>query len=173
MNIAQILLVLGCCFGVVQTISAQGVEELDLRNGFQDIEMLSLASKNKGITFKKNVAHEKVPEAQLHVPVKGYYEQIGSVKIREFEVLSYKDKIFQIRILVSQDPDLYKGLTQLFGKPEYSIRQDHYYWSGEKLKLTYRSHGKKNLEMIYFSHQLKDILEGEKKAEIDDIANDF
>lgn len=154
---------------------AQSVEALDEKNGFQDIMMLSSARNNTKLEFKKDVDHEKVLKSpvQYYEAAKGEYEKIGTVKVKSLEVWAYQDQIFQIRVETVQDPDLYKGLRQLFGKPNYSIREDLYYWSGEKLRLSYQAESKSRLELIYFSHYLDDILKQEKKEEINDIADDF
>lgn len=154
---------------------AQSVEALDDKNGFQDITMLSSARNNIKLEYQKDVDHEKVPNAQVqyYEAAKGEYKSIGTVKVKSLEVWAYKDQIFQIRLEAVQDPDLYKGLRQLFGKPHYSIREDLYYWSGKNLRLSYRAESKNRLEMIYFSHKLEDILKQEKKEEINSIADDF
>jgi len=154
---------------------AQSSEALDEKNGFQDILMLSSARNNKKLEFKKDLDHEKVPlrQVQYYEAAKGEYESIGTVKIKSLEVWAYQDQVFQIRVLTEQDTDLYKGLRQLFGKPDYSIREDLYYWSGNKVRLSYRAESKSRLELIYFSQLLDDILKQEKKEEINSIADDF
>jgi len=154
---------------------AQSAADLDKKNGFQDITMLSSAKGNIKLEFQKDVDHEKVPKSQVqyYEAAKGEYKTIGTVKIHSLEVWAYDDQIFQIRVITKQDPDLYKGLRQVFGKPAYSIREDLYYWSGEKVNLTYQAVDKNKLELVYFSQLLDDILKNEKKEEINSIANDF
>ncbi|MFW5760129.1 MAG: hypothetical protein ACOCXH_04010 [Cyclobacteriaceae bacterium] len=154
---------------------AQSADELDKKNGFQDITMLSSPRNNIKLEYVKDVAHERVPlsQVQYYQAAKREYKKIGSVNIKSLEVWAYKDQIFQIRVVTEQDPDLYKGLRQLFGTPDYSIREDLYYWSGKKVRLSYQAESKSRLELIYFSHLLDDILKSEKNEEIDNIADDF
>jgi hypothetical protein len=160
---------------IIVFAQAQSAEDLDKKNGFQDIILLSSAKGNVKLEFQKDVDHEKVPHSQVqyYEAGKGEYETIGTVKIKSLEAWAYDDQIFQIRVITKQDPDLYKGLRQVFGKPAYSVREDLYYWSGEKVYLTYQAVDKNKLELVYFSKLLDDILKNEKKEEIDDIANDF
>lgn len=168
------LLVTGFLFCIIlHSTFAQSVENLDKKNGFQDILLMSDVKSYKHLIFDENIAHEKVIEAQRYLPEKGYYENIGTVKIKSLEVVAYKDNIFEIHILTEQDPDLYKGLKKVFGKPEYSVREDLYYWSGKNVRLTFTSHSKKRLSLSYYSYQIDSLLKEEKAEEIESIADDF
>ena len=76
-------------FGWALASYGQGVEELDRRNGFKDIKMTSLVSSYEGLEYKKDIEDEVFPNSKVYVPKKGYYENIGNIKIHELEVMSY------------------------------------------------------------------------------------
>lgn len=153
---------------------AQGLEELEKRNGFKDIKLLSSASSYEGLELKKeDVSHETFPNSTLYTAKKGYYESIGKLKIYDLEVMAYKDSIFQITVITEKDPNLYKGMKKLFGEPEYAYGSERYYWSTEKLKLAYGSHSRNKIQMVYFSHLMVEKRKQEKKQVVENIADDF
>ena len=152
---------------------AQGVEELDKRNGFKDIKMTSPVSSYEGLEYKKDVEDEVFANAKLYVPKKGHYESIGNIKIHELEVMTYKDSIYKIRVVTNKDPNLYKGLKKAFGEPEYAYRSNKYFWNTENLVLTYVSHSKSKIEMVYFSYVMQRRAKEDKKQVVEDIVDDF
>ena len=172
-------LMLKYCLSVVSVflfilnIKAQSPEKLDEKNGFQDIILMSDVTSNKKLEYDKDVNHPKAGKVALYTPVKGEYKTIGDIKIKDLEVKAYKNRIFEIRVLTEQDPNLYRGLQKLFGKPVYSIRDNHYTWGGESVSLSYRAYNKRTLELVYYAYQLEDLLKQDKKEKIESIADDF
>lgn len=158
---------------ITSGVFAQGPEELEKKNGFQDIKMASLVTNYEGLEYKKNIQDEVFPEAKLYTPKKGYYESIGSLKIYDLEVKTYKDSIFEIRIITEKDPKLYKGLKKLFGEPKYAYIGNKYVWNAEHLQLAYSSYSNNKIEMVYISFLMREKLKKEKKQEVEDIADDF
>ena len=153
---------------------AQGIEELEKRNGFKDIKLTSRVSDYEGLELKKDgVDHETFPNSTIYTPKKGHYESIGVLKIYELEVYAYKDSIYQIKVITEKDPKLYKGMKKLFGEPEYGYRSEVYYWSSPNLKLQYGSHSKNKIEMVYFSYKMVEKRKQEKKQVVEEIADDF
>ncbi|UII34078.1 hypothetical protein LVD17_09655 [Fulvivirga ulvae] len=152
---------------------AQGAEELDRRNGFKDIKMTSNIAEYEGLEYKKDIEDEVFPQAKLYTAKKGYYENIGSLKIFDLEVKVYKDSIFEIKVITEKDPNLYKGLKKAFGEPEFAYRSSKYYWQSERLKLMYSSHSNNKIEMVYRSYLMNDKLKEEKKQEVEEIVDDF
>ena len=157
----------------ITNVAAQSVAELDKRNGFQDIKMASAVSEYEGLEYKKDVQDKVFPQAQLYVAKKGYYTSIGSLKIYDLEVKTYKGDIFEIRIITEKDPKLYKGLKQIYGEPEYSYRAGETQWNSKNIRLSYIPHSKRKMEMVYFSHIVSARLKEEKKKKIEEIADDF
>jgi hypothetical protein len=170
MKILQLTLLL--TFFTAQLV-AQSVEELDRRNGFQDIKMATPVDNYEGLELKKDIEDEVFPEAQLYVAKKGFYENIGSLKIYDLEVKTYKGHIFQIRIVTEKDPNLYKGLKKIYGEPKYAYRAAETQWNATNVRLSYNSHSKKKMEMIYYSNIMTQQLKEEKKQEVKEIADDF
>lgn len=154
--------------------NAQGIEELEKRNGFKDIKLTSLVTDYEGLELKKEgVEDETFPNSTIYTPKKGYYETIGVLKIYDLEVYAYKDSIYQIKVVTEKDPKLYKGMKKLFGEPEYGYRSEVYYWASPILKLEYTSHSKNKIEMRYFSHLMVQKRKEEKKQVVEEIADDF
>ena len=153
--------------------SAQNVNELDKRNGFQDIKMATFVKDYEGLEYKKDIKHRLYPSAQLYVAKKGFYENIGDLKIYDLEVLVYRDSVFQIKIITDKDPLLYKGLKTAFGVPEFSPRTGKSQWNGNKVKLTFDDHSKRKMEMVYFSHEMTKKLREDKQEEVEVMSEEF
>lgn len=156
------------------TASAQSLEELERRNGFKDIKLMSHASKYEGLELKKEgVENETFPNSTIYTAKKGFYDQIGNLKIFELEVFAYKDSIYQIHVVTEKDPNLYKGMKKLFGEPEFAYGSGKYYWSTDKLRLAYESHSKNKIAMTYFSYLMVEKRKMEKKQVVENIVDDF
>lgn len=155
-------------------VSGQGLDELEKRNGFKDIKLMSLVTKYEGLELKKEgVEDERFPNTTIYSAKKGYYETIGKLKIYDLEVYAYKDSIYQINVVTEKDPNLYKGMKKLFGEPEYAYGSERYYWGTDKLRLAYGSYSRNKIEMVYFSHLMVEKRKQEKKQVVEDIADDF
>jgi hypothetical protein len=167
MRFVQIILIL-----VFSTqLLAQNVAELNNRNGFKDLKMNSSVLDYKGLEFKKDIVDNLYPEAKLYVPIKGYYESIGSLKIYDLQVKTYRDSIFQI--IVVTDGDIYKGLKAAFGEPEFHYRAKYHYWMAENLRLSYISPKKNKLELRYESFLMREKLKKDKREVVEAIVDDF
>lgn len=153
--------------------SGQTVEELDKRNGFQDIQMASAVNDYEGLEYKKDIENEIFPEAKLYTAKKGFYQNIGNLKIYELEVLVYRDSIFLIRVVTDKDPMLYKGLKTAFGPPEFSMRTGKSSWDGKNVRLIYDDYSKKRMQMVYFSHLMVKKLKEDKKEAVQKMAEEF
>ena len=147
--------------------------ELDKRNGFKDIKLNSPVDSYEGLELKKSVEDKIFPEAQLYTPKKGFYETVGGQKIHSLTVKTYKGDIFEIKLIVTKDANLYKGLKKNFGDPKFDLRKDEYYWSTKKLRLSYASLSKSKIVMTYSSYPMRAKLKEDKKKEIEAIADDF
>ncbi|MEQ8243277.1 hypothetical protein [Fulvivirga sp.] len=152
---------------------AQDVRELDKRNGFKDIKVNTSVLDYEGLEFKKETDDKLFPEAKIYVPVKGYYESIGSLKIYDLEVKTYRDSIFQIIVVTDKDPNLYKGLKTAFGEPEYHYRSGFYHWTAENLRLSYTPYQKDKIEMKYESFLMRNKLKKDKEEVVEAIVDDF
>ncbi|MBL6447444.1 hypothetical protein JMN32_14090 [Fulvivirga sp. 29W222] len=158
---------------ISSSMFAQDVEELDRRNGFKDIKMASSITTYEGLEYKKDIEDKVFPEAKLYTSKKGYYENIGSLKIFDLEVKVYKDSIFEIKVITEKDPNLYKGLKRAFGEPKFAYRTNKYYWKSERLKLLYSSYSNNKIEMVYRSFLMNNKLKEEKQQVVEEIVDDF
>lgn len=152
---------------------AQDVSELDKRNGFKDIKLASNVSAYEGLEYKKDIEDETFPNAKLYTAKKGHYESIGNLKIYDLEVKVYNDSIFEIRVITEKDPNLYKGLKKAFGEPQFGYRTGYYYWSSDRLRLSYGSYSNNKIEMIYNSFVMNKKRKEEKKQVVEEIVDDF
>lgn len=151
----------------------QSLEELDRRNGFQDIKMTAAISDYEGLEYQKDIDHEVFPGAKRYTAIKGFYDKIGTIKVYDVEVDTYKDSIYQIKVVADKDPNLYKGLKRIYGEPEYAYRKGVYKWTAKNLSLSYTSHSKHRIEMTYFSHLMVDKIKEDKEKVVESIADDF
>ncbi len=167
MRISLIILILT----LTAPLFGQTVIELDQRNGFKDIKMNSSVLDYEGLEYKKDIADNYYPEAKLYVAKKGHYENIGSLKIYDLEVKTYRDSVFQI--IVVTDGDIYKGLKSAFGEPEFHYRSKFHYWMGENLRLSYTAPRKNRLELKYDSFLMREKLKKDKQEMVEAIVDDF
>ncbi|MEX2335782.1 MAG: hypothetical protein WD555_00750 [Fulvivirga sp.] len=158
---------------IINISNAQESKELDRRNGFKDIKMTSLITAYEGLELKKEIEDEEFPNASLYTAKKGHYENIGKLKIYDLEVKTYKDSIFEIKVITEKDPNLYKGLKKVFGTPEFNYKSRQYYWKSDRLQLSYSSFSNTKIEMVYRSYIMSAKRKEEKKQVVENIVDDF
>lgn len=145
--------------------------ELDERNGFKNIKLLSKATDYPELKFDKQQAEEF---KAIYVSKPGYLESIGDIQIKDFKAYTYKDLIYQIEIITNKEPELFKGLEAAFGNAKFSVVGNEYVWQGTKVKLTYSSiKGGKKTIMTYSAPEIKDIIKQDEQAEIKQLSEDF
>lgn len=159
-------------FTVVCSFS-QDISELEKRNGFKDIKLGTPADSVKGVKFKKEIKAQDQFPAKLYSVSHPDYEQIGEVKIKEIELKSYKDLIYEIRIVAHKDPRLMKALQSLYGKADYDIINEIYFWKGRDILLKFQSESKNSIELVYISFPVIAMMKVDKEKKVNDIANDF
>jgi len=70
--------------------------ELDKRNGFKEIKLLSNANEYEGLKFDKVQEEE---HKAIYSKKSGYFESIGEIAIKDLSVYTYNDLIYRyIRI---------------------------------------------------------------------------
>jgi len=145
--------------------------ELDKRNGFKEIKLLSNASDYEGLKFEKNDSEEF---KAIYSKKSGYFESIGDIEIKDLKVYTYNDLIYRIEIFAEKDPRLFKGLEKAFGEAKYSVVSNDYVWQGENVKLSFASHQKgKMVVMNYSTYLIKNIIKQDKNKTIEDLSADF
>jgi len=152
---------------------SQDLAELDKRNGFKDIKLGYPIDSVKGFKLLKDFKEKDEYPAKLYLVEHPDYEKIGEVKINKVELKTYKDLIYEIRVVANKDPRLMKALESLYGKADYDVKNDTYFWKTDNLILKFQSEGRNRLEMIYISYGLHKIMKEDKNKKVDDIANDF
>ncbi|HYG04727.1 MAG TPA: hypothetical protein VD927_19905 [Chryseosolibacter sp.] len=151
---------------------AQG-SELERRNGFKDIKLGSAADSLKGAKLKKEFKENDEFDAQLFEVDHPDYNSIGEVEIRKLEIKAYKNLIYEITVVTPKDPRLMKALESIYGKSEYDIKSETYFWKADSLLLAFRPHGKHQLEMVYTSFTIKNLMKLDKTKKVEAIADDF
>ena len=151
----------------------QGLSELDKRSGFKDIRLASVIDSVKGIKLVKEFKeHDEYP-AKLFEVENPEYEKIGEVKVHKVELKTYKDLIYEINVTTDKDERLMKALESLYGKSEYDMKNETYFWKTDSVILKFKSQGKHRLQMLYVSYPVHKMMRADKDKKVDDIANDF
>jgi hypothetical protein len=152
---------------------SQDLAELEKRHGFKNIKLEAPVDTVNGFKFRKDFKEKEEFDAKLYSVDHPDYKAIGEVKIKEIEVKTYKDMIYEISVVADKDPRLMKALESLFGKSEYDLKNETYFWKTENLILKFRTQGKNHIEMLYTSFVVQKKMKDDKKQKVDDIANDF
>ena len=172
-NIPKLHVLLYCFLLPINLCIAQDLSELEKRHGFKNIKLEMTIDSLQGFKLKKEFKeHDEFP-AKLYAIEHPDYEKIGEVKVNKLEVKTYKDLIYEIVVVADKDTRLMKALESLYGKADYDIKRETYFWRTENLLLKFRSHSKNHLEMVYISYPLLKKMKEDKNQKVDDIANDF
>ncbi len=151
----------------------QGLSELDKRSGFKDIRLATPVDSVKGSKLIKEFKERDEFPAKLFEVENTDYEKIGEVKVHKVELKTYKDLIYEINVITDKDERLMKALESLYGKSEYDMKNETYFWKTDSLILKFKSQGKHRLQMLYISYNVHKMMRGDKDKKVDDIANDF
>jgi len=152
---------------------SQDISELDKRNGFKDIKLGSAIDSVTGYKLQKEFKEKDEYPAKLYSIDNPEYEKIGEVKVNKVELKTYKDLIYEIKVVANKDSRLMKALESLYGKADYDVKNDTYFWKTENLILKFQSEGKNKLMLLYISYGLHRMMKEDKDKKVDDIANDF
>jgi hypothetical protein len=155
------------------TLLSQDINELERRRGFKDIRLEDSPDSIKGVKFRKDFKEKEEFDAKLYSVENEMYAKIGEVKVDKIEIKTYKDQIYQIHVVADKDTRLMKALESIYGKSEYDIKRETYFWRGPTVILKFRSQSKTKLEMIYTSYTVLDKMKSDKDKKVQDIADDF
>jgi hypothetical protein len=156
-----------------QTAVSQDISELEKRNGFKDIKLGMIADSVKGAKFKKEFKEKDEFPAKLYTVEHPDFARVGEVKIDHIEIKAYKDLVYEISVVAAKDTRLMKALESLYGKADYDMKTEVYFWRGTTLILKFRSHGRNHLELLYTSFPIHQMMKADKNQKVDDIADDF
>ncbi len=159
--------------GIVVSGHGQGIEELDKRHGFKDIRLGMHADSVLGGKLKKEIREQNEFPAKLYEVDHPSYDRIGEVKVKRIEMKAYKDSVYEISVIVDKDPRLMKALESVYGKADYDMKNETYFWKTENLILKFRSSGKNHLELLYTSFIIHRMMKDDKNRKVEEIANDF
>lgn len=159
--------------GISTRCFCQDLAELDRRNGFKDIKLGYPIDSVKGYKLQKEFKEKDEYPAKLYEVEHPDYERIGEVKVNKVELKTYKDLVYEIKVVAAKDPRLMKALESLYGKADYDVKNDTYFWKTDSLILKFQSEGKNRLELLYVSYGLHKMMKEDKNKKVDDIANDF
>lgn len=160
--------------GTALSTSGQNIAELDRRNGFKDLKLgMHIDSVRGEKKLKKEFREQDEFLATLYSVEHPDYEKIGEVPVTRVEVKTYKDEVYQIDIIADKDPRLMKALESIYGPSEYDLKQETYFWKGEKLILKFKSYSRNQLEMIFTSFEILRKMKDDKGKKVEDIADDL
>lgn len=146
-------------------------EELDKRNGFKDIKILSEVSSYPGLEYWKD-DKDKTDHA-IYKAVKGKYESIGDVEIYKITVYTYRNLIFKIEVITPNDEKLFRSLEKAYGKISSSMAASFSFWEGEKIRLNYETIGSKKIKLTYLSKKIRRMIALDKKKAVDSLSSEF
>lgn len=151
----------------------QNLGELDKRNGFKDIKLGSVIDSIKGFKLIKEFKERDEYPAKLYEVEHANYEKIGEVKVSKVALKTYKDLIYEINVIADKDSRLMKALESLYGKAEYDMINETYFWKTDNLILKFKSEGRQKLQLLYISYSVHKLMRADKSKKVDDISNDF
>lgn len=158
---------------IATTAPAQKILELERRNGFKDVKLGMVIDSLQGVKLKKEFKEQNEFEAKLFEIENPALASIGEVAVNRVEAKTYKDLIYQIHVVTDKDPRIMKALESIYGLAEYDMKRETYFWRGKSLVLKFRSYSKNQLEMIYTSFPVLEMMKIDKGKKVQDIADDF
>jgi hypothetical protein len=150
---------------------SQKSNELDRRNGFKDLKILSDVTIYPGLEHWKD--DKSKPDHAIYRSKKGNYEKIGEVEISKMTVYTYRDLIYRLEVITDKDEKLFRSLEKAYGKINSSIAASYSFWEGENVRLNYETEGSKKIKLTYQSKQIKQIIALDKKKEVDSLSTEF
>ena len=153
--------------------AASGQTELDRRNGFKDIKMVTPIDSIRGATFKKDIESTESQFLKLYEIKHPAYSNIGDVPVDQVEVVTYKGLVYEITVLTEKDPRLMRGMELALGRADFNVRDKTYSWGGKNLSLTFSPFGKDQIQLKYHSHLITEMMKKDKEEKIEEIAEDF
>lgn len=160
-------------FILVNVCQGQDPSELERRNGFKSIKLGMVPDSVKGVKFKKEIKENDEFPAKLYTVEDPELASIGEVKIDRIELKAYKDLVYEISVVTDKDTRLMKALESLYGKAEYDMKKERYFWRTDNMVLIFKSHGRGHLELLYTSYTIHKMMKADKNQKVDDIINDF
>ena len=157
------------CFSIASF--GQFSEELDKRNGFKDLKILTDVSSYQGLEYWKD--EKGKPDHAIYRARKGNYENIGEVEIYKIVVYTYRNLIYKIEVITVNNEKLYRSLDKAYGKINSSLAASYSFWDGKNLRLKYETIGTKKIKLTYLSKQIKQMISLDKKSAIDSLSSEF
>ena len=155
-------------------VRGQQNEALEQRNGFKHLKLGmhidSVAAEKK---LKKEFHEQDEFPARLYALTHSDFEKIGEISVRKVEARTYKDLVYQIHVVTDKDPRLMKALESVYGIASYDMKKETYFWKSDTLILKFLSPSKKELEMIFISYDILQMMKDDKGKKVEDIADDF
>lgn len=163
-----------CLIASVSTVLSQDISELERRNGFKDLKLGMPIDSVKGeIKLKKEFKEQDEFPARLYSVDYPDYQKIGEIPVNRVEIKTYKDRVYQIHVVTGKDTRLMKALESIYGSADYDMKKETYFWKGKTLILKFRSYSRSQLEMIYSSYPMLQLMKEDKGKKVEDIADDF
>jgi hypothetical protein len=155
-------------------VYSQDIAELERRNGFKDLKLgIPIDSVKGEKKLKKEFKEQEEFPAKLYAVQYADYARIGEIPISRIEIKTYKDFVYQINVVTDKDPRLMKALESVYGRADYDLKKETYFWKGQTLILKFRSHSKNQLELMYTSYLILQMMKEDKGKKVEDIADDF
>jgi hypothetical protein len=170
-NLGMRLLLFFMLTGMPFILMAQTSVELDRRNGFKDIKLLTDISDNDGLEYWK--PQKDKPKHDLYRSNRDAYESIGNVRVFKVIVHTYRNLAYKIEVIAGKDEKLFRSLEKAFGKIKYSMGSQISYWAGENVRLTYEAVNAKKIKLTYSANGINQIIASDKQKAVDSLSSEF
>lgn len=155
-------------------VTGQDIAELERRNGFKDLKLGMPVDSVKGEKrFRKEFKEQNEFPSKLYTVENPEYAKIGEISISKVEIKTYKDLVYQIHVITDKDPRLMKALESVYGRADYDMKKETYFWKGQTLVLLFKSYSRNQLELVYSSYLIMNMMKEDKGKKVEDIADDF
>ena len=169
----ELLIILILTLNSIIILNAQSSNELERRKGFKGIVLGSQVEEYSDLVYKKEYKDKNIPDSRIYSRKSNTYTDIGGIKILDLEVKVYRGTIYEIKVITKNDSKFAESLKKAFGSPNYSVRSGMYTWGSPSVSLSMISKGKSRFELIYLWTGIKQLVQKDRQAEINQISEDF
>jgi hypothetical protein len=156
----------------VITFAQHHSDELEKRHGFKAIKLAQHIDSVLGAEFKKEFMEKEEFPAKLYAVKAEFLGSVGEIKVKDIQLKTYKDLIYDIEVTTDKDPRLMQGMEKALGKATFNIRTNAYHWRAKNLSLKFVGN-KSTITLHYVSYIVHKMMRIDAGKKVDDIAEDF
>jgi hypothetical protein len=147
-------------------------EELEKRHGFKNIKLNQHIDSVQGAEQKKEFMEKEEFPAKLYTVKNDFLGSIGEIKVRDIQLKTYKDLVYDIEVTTDKDPRLMQAMEKALGKATFNIRTNAYHWRSKSLALKFIGN-KNTITLHYVSYTVHQKMRTDAGKKVEEIADDF